>query len=93
MQQGFPNKWIGNRGVIEWPARSPDLSPLDYFLWGMIKNKIFKRRFHNVDQLRNIIIAEFRSIPCRSIQRALNNIRKRIRLCLEQNGFLFEHIF
>ncbi|XP_024869057.1 uncharacterized protein LOC112452865, partial [Temnothorax curvispinosus] len=29
----FPNRWIGRRGEIEWPPRSPDLSPLDYFLW------------------------------------------------------------
>lgn len=27
----FPNKWIGRRGAIEWPARSPDLTPLDFF--------------------------------------------------------------
>lgn len=27
----FPNKWIGRRGFIEWPARSPDLTPLDFF--------------------------------------------------------------
>ena len=28
----FPRRWIGRRGVIDWPARSPDLTPLDYFL-------------------------------------------------------------
>ncbi|KAG8289720.1 hypothetical protein J6590_098624, partial [Homalodisca vitripennis] len=27
----FPNRLIGRRGSIEWPPRSPDLSPLDYF--------------------------------------------------------------
>lgn len=30
----FPGRWIGRRGAIEWPARSPDMTPLDYFLWG-----------------------------------------------------------
>lgn len=28
----FPNQWIGKRGDIEWPPRSPDLSLLDYFV-------------------------------------------------------------
>ncbi|XP_018572367.1 uncharacterized protein LOC108911818 [Anoplophora glabripennis] len=28
----FPNKWIGRYGPIPWPARVPDMSPLDYFL-------------------------------------------------------------
>lgn len=27
----FPNRWIGRRGFLEWPARSPDLTPLDFF--------------------------------------------------------------
>ena len=24
----LPGRWIGRRGPIEWPARSPDLTPL-----------------------------------------------------------------
>ena len=32
--ENFPRKWIGRRGPIEWPARSPDLTPPDFFLWG-----------------------------------------------------------
>lgn len=27
----YPNRWIGRRGPTEWPARSPDLTPLDFF--------------------------------------------------------------
>lgn len=26
------NRWIGRVGFIDWPLRSPDLTPLD-FLW------------------------------------------------------------
>jgi len=25
----------------EWPARSPDLTPCDYFLWGYVKSRVF----------------------------------------------------
>jgi hypothetical protein len=28
----FPERWIGSRGAIEWPPRSPDLTPLIFFL-------------------------------------------------------------
>lgn len=31
LNQIFPERWIGRRGSIEWPARSPDLTPLDFF--------------------------------------------------------------
>lgn len=27
----FRNSWIGTNGPIKWPARSPDLTPLDFF--------------------------------------------------------------
>jgi Transposase. len=27
----FTGRWIGRRGTIEWPPRSPDLTPLDFF--------------------------------------------------------------
>lgn len=30
----FANRYIGRGGVINWPPRSPDLNPLDYFVWG-----------------------------------------------------------
>ncbi|KAJ4446265.1 hypothetical protein ANN_12959 [Periplaneta americana] len=30
--------WIGRGGVISWPPRSPDLTPLDYYLWCWIKS-------------------------------------------------------
>jgi hypothetical protein len=29
------------RGEIPWPARSPDLSASDYFLWGYLKAKVY----------------------------------------------------
>ena len=36
----FPDRWMGRNGPILWPARSPDLTPLDYFLWGHIKDSL-----------------------------------------------------
>lgn len=32
LSEVFPGRWIGRRGSIEWPARSPDLTPLDFFM-------------------------------------------------------------
>ena len=33
----FPQLWIGRRGPVEWPARSPDLTPSDFWPWGYVK--------------------------------------------------------
>lgn len=47
----FIERWIGRRGTIEWPARSPDLSPLDYFLWGYLKAKVYATQPLNLEDL------------------------------------------
>jgi len=33
----FPNQWISCGGAQNWPARSPDLKPLDYHVRGYMK--------------------------------------------------------
>ena len=32
LDREYPNRWIGRDGPTSWPARSPDLTPLDFFL-------------------------------------------------------------
>lgn len=33
LNKTYGAKWIGTRGLILWPSRSPDLIPHDFFLW------------------------------------------------------------
>ena len=40
----FGNKIISHHMEFPWPARSPDLFPLDYFQWGYVKENFFKRQ-------------------------------------------------
>ena len=42
----FPGRWIGRAGatdqnMLDWPPRSPDITPLDFFLWGYVKNDVY----------------------------------------------------
>lgn len=93
LSEMFPGKVISNNGDIRWPARSPDLSPLDYYLWGTMKDSIYKTTPHNMNELREAIITTLRSkIRRRDISRAVNNMRKRMELCLEVEGGVFEHL-
>ena len=34
-------QWIGRAAPIAWPPRSPDLTPMDFFLWGFGKDQVF----------------------------------------------------
>jgi len=37
----FPNRWIGRDGPTPWPPRSPDITPLNSFYGGMLRQSIF----------------------------------------------------
>ena len=34
------DKLISRNGPVNWPPRSCDLAPLDYFLWGHVKSLV-----------------------------------------------------
>ena len=51
LNERFPDAWIGRGGPIPWPPRSPDLSPLDFFLWGYIKNIVYAEKIRNIQHL------------------------------------------
>ncbi|PNF39214.1 hypothetical protein B7P43_G18135 [Cryptotermes secundus] len=36
LNASFPGRWIGSAAPIAWPPSSPDLTPLDLFLWVFI---------------------------------------------------------
>lgn len=88
----FPNHWIGRRGSIEWPARSPDLSPLDYFLWGYVKDRVYKTKPQNLDDLRNRIQQEIQQIPQDTLQRAVSHFYTAMAHCQTAEGHQFEHL-
>jgi len=44
----FPNRWIGRDGPTPRPPRSPGITPLDFFLWGYVKDKVFSKPFPDI---------------------------------------------
>ena len=55
LREMFPQHVISRFGDINWPARSPDLSAPDYFLWGYLKGKVYQERPHTIQQLKENI--------------------------------------
>lgn len=82
----FPHRLISLRGDLGWPARSPDLSICDFFLWGYLKEKVFKSRPHTLPELRERITEEVNAIPRDMCRRAVQNFRERLHQCLEADG-------
>jgi len=37
------NRWIGLGSTINWPPRSPDLTPFEFCLWGLMKSELYRK--------------------------------------------------
>jgi len=48
----FPNRWIGRDGPTPCPTRSPDITPLDFFLLGCVKDKVFSIPVPDITNLK-----------------------------------------
>jgi hypothetical protein len=83
----FPNDVISRYGGITWPARSPDLSACDFFLWVYLKSQVFKApATHKVQELKHRIQQEVKLIPVEMLQRVMDDVRKRFTECQEWKG-------
>ncbi|GFT28838.1 putative LOC100569746 [Trichonephila clavipes] len=40
LKDTFGDRLISRFGPVNWPPRSCDLTPLDYFLWGYVKSLV-----------------------------------------------------
>ncbi|GBL96142.1 hypothetical protein AVEN_104363-1 [Araneus ventricosus] len=58
----FPQRWIGRGAVMAWPPRSPDLTPLDFYLWGNVKQHVYSERINNFNNLKQRITDVIHSV-------------------------------
>ena len=86
LREMFPGHLISLRGDIGWPARSPDLNPCDFFLWGYLKSKVYSNRPQSIEELKHAIRQEIACIPHEMIRRVIDNFRERLRQCVDNNG-------
>ncbi|GFX65307.1 hypothetical protein TNCV_3168541 [Trichonephila clavipes] len=59
LKDTFGDRLISRFGPVNWPPRSCDLTPLDYFLWGYVKSLVYadktQTRGHLEDNIRRVI--------------------------------------
>lgn len=89
LEQFFPGRIISRE---LWPPRSPDLTSCDSFLFAHLKNRVYRNRLHTLEELQDAIRNEIIYLN-NNVQILINvseNMKRRVQLCLENNGHHFE---
>ena len=71
----------------KWPANSPDLNPVDFGIWGILEQNVYKgRKITDLQMLKNAIIEEWDKIPQETLTRCIDVFRSRLRSVIAANG-------
>jgi len=73
-----------------WPPSSPDLNPLDYSVWGVLKAKACKTSHPSVEALKVSIAKTWRTLSKAYIIKTCKSFRTRLEKGVEVEGGLFE---
>lgn len=92
LNRRYPNRWIGRRGPTEWPPRSPDMAPNDFFLWGHLKSIVYRTPPNTLEELKARIIEACDTIPFQTFEAVRNEFHQRLYYCQEVGGAQFEHL-
>jgi hypothetical protein len=93
LNRNYNNRWIGNRSNILWPPRSPDLNPLDFYLWGHLKQMVYSVPINTREQLMERIFIAAQEIRNQNvIHRVYDSLIRRCYACIRANGQQFEHL-
>lgn len=93
LMQIFDDRWIALNGPFRWPPRSPDLTPLDYYIWGKIKSLVYATAPTTKEDMKQRVREAFRNLDPNEIRRAVTEgMVRRIHKCLAANGRQFEHL-
>lgn len=89
----FEDRWIRRLGPWNWPPRSPDLTPLDFYLWGTIKQRIYSTPVESVEELVARIRRTFDQLdPAEIADATTEAVMSNIQKCLRVNGGHIEQL-
>jgi len=98
LNRNLPLRWIGRTGkdddtLMQWPPRSPDLTPCDFFFWGFVKDTVFVPPLPaNLQDLRNRTTAAVALVDRDMLTHVWNEMDYHIDVCHITKGGHIEHL-
>ena len=89
----FGSNLISLKTATEWPPHSPDLNPLDFFLWEFIEDKVYDPKPQRLDELKATYCSrEIRKITASTCQNVIGNFQRRMTLLRQKAVRHLEHV-
>ncbi|GFX15195.1 transposable element Tc3 transposase [Trichonephila clavipes] len=78
LKDTFGDRLISRFGPVNWPPRSCDLTPLDYFLWGCVKSFVCADKPQTLDHLEDNIRRVIADIRPQMLEKVIENWTSRL---------------
>jgi len=92
LDENLPGQWIGRSGAVEFPPCSPDLTPLDFYLWGTLKDVVYCKILATLVVLWEEIETACAAIHVDTLVSVAQAVVRRNQKCLDADGNHFEHL-
>jgi hypothetical protein len=87
-------KWIlkchWKTGTVEYPPRSPNPTPLHFFLWGAVKNSVYTSKLRTLQDVRRDTEITCAAVPLATIQNVCQSVARQ--QCISDGGGHFKHL-
>ena len=101
MVQDFLKKSLKRRFVkcVEWSPSSPEVNPLDYFFWDLVKTKVHQGRagqpFSSEEELKTTIKAVWKdcATDLKPLRKAIKQLVLRLQAIEEKQGYCIKMMF
>ncbi|GFU83072.1 putative DD41D transposase [Trichonephila clavipes] len=78
LKDTFGDRLISRFGPVNWPPRSCDLTPLDYYLWGYVKSLVYADKPQTLDNLEDNIRRVIADIRPQMLEKVIENWTSRL---------------
>ncbi|XP_060851646.1 uncharacterized protein LOC132930005 [Rhopalosiphum padi] len=86
IREKFDGRIISIRGDQQWPPRSCDLTPCDFFLWGYIKSLVYANKPRTLFDLKQEIRRVISELDGQVCENVICNFMDRVTACRASRG-------
>ena len=86
LREKFPGRMISRNDDFNWLPKSCDLTPLDFFLWGYVKDKVYADAPQSIQELKEKTRTVIDEIEPQMYKKVMENFIKKAWSCKRSRG-------